>query len=118
MASPKSPQRNLLHWTGFVGGPVAWALQLQAVYAFTPFVSEDRIILHVICFACLLLAVGSLLVAWRNWRGVGGWPSGSDEGVTARVRLMSVVGLMTGTFFVFVIVALWLAVLMLQPRPW
>ena len=108
----------MMLWIGLLGGPVAWALQLQGVYTFTPFVGEDRLPLHLISLVCLLLSFVGLWVAWQNWRAVGGWPSGSDEGVSARIRLMSVVGLLTGTFFTFVILALWSAVMFLEPRPW
>ncbi|WP_439621709.1 hypothetical protein [Gemmata sp.] len=99
-------------WAGCLAGPVAWVVHLQGAFALSAWATErDRLApLHALSAACLLLALGGLALAWRSWRVVGGWPSGSDAPAAGRVRYMAVIGMMTGALFACVIVAQWVAV--------
>src|SRR4051794_29465854 len=110
---------NLVLWFGLLGGPAAWFLQLVTVYALTVWACahDTALVLHGAELACLLLAAGGGWTAFRSWRSVGGWPSDKDEGKEARIRLLSVVGLMSGALFTLVILASWIAVALLNPCP-
>jgi hypothetical protein len=118
VASPRAADTGQL-WVGLLAGPVAWAVQLQAVYALAAWAGDGGSLLplHLVSLVCLLGAVAGWRLAWRSWRAVGGWPSGGDEVAAGRTRLMSVLGLMTGTLFSLLIVAHWVAVAMLPPHP-
>lgn len=102
-------------WAGVLAGPVAWAVQLVAVYAMAAWRCDGGPAwpLHLGSLACLVVAAGGATLAWRDWRAVGGWPGASEEVAVGRTRLMSVVGVMTGSLFVLVIFAQWLAVIVL-----
>src|SRR4051794_34436896 len=106
-------------WLGLLGGPVAWGAQLQVVYALAPWACEGGppATLHLLTAACLCGSLGGGWVAWNNWKSAGGWPSATDAPPLGRARLMAALGLMTASLFSVVIVAQWLAVLMLDPCP-
>lgn len=54
----------------------------------------------------------------REWGRSGrGWPSGSDEGIVARARFLGVLGLLTCALSAVVILAQWIAVLVLDFSP-
>lgn len=104
-------------WAGLLAGPVAWAVHLQGVFALSAWATErDRPgALHAVGAACVLATLGGGLLAWRAWRTVGGWPSGTEAADTARVRYLAVLGVMTAALFALVIAAQWAAVVVL-PR--
>lgn len=102
-------------WAGLLAGPVAWVVQLQAVYALSAWATErDRpAALHLVSLLCVAATLGGGLLAWRAWRAVGGWPTGAEAPAVGRTRYLAVLGVMTGGLFVIVIVAQWLAVVIL-----
>lgn len=107
--------KPLLLWVGFLAGPVAWAVQLLTVFTLTAWRCDGgpAWVLHLASLVCLLAAAGGGYLAWRDWRTVGGWPGGSDEVTAGRTRLMAVLGMMTGALFAVVILAQWVAVIVL-----
>jgi hypothetical protein len=106
-------------WAAVLAGPVAWAVQLQTVYALAAPAGEgwSEAPLHVVSLLCLLAAAGGGYLAHRGWRTVGGWPSGADEAATGRARLLTVLGQLTGALFAVVILAQWTAAVMLPAHP-
>jgi hypothetical protein len=102
-------------WPALLAGPVAWAVQLQGVFALSAWANEGggSVPLHAISALSLLAALGGAALAWRAWRTVGGWPSGTEGPDVARVRYLTVLGVLTGALFAGVIVAQWIAVVML-----
>jgi hypothetical protein len=111
--------RNLPLWAGLFAGPVPWTFQLPVAYALGWRACGNRSLLpaHLVSGLCLAVALGGIVLARRQWRDFRGWPSDWDAGVDARVRLLPVVGRMTGTLFSVVIIALWLALVFLPPCP-
>src|SRR4051812_30869108 len=91
-------------WTGLLGGPVAWLVHFQAVYALAmpACAAGDGLALQLVTALCVAASGGAAWLAWRNWRVVRGWPSSSDAGAEARVRLMAVVGVMAGALFTLI----------------
>ena len=106
-------------WAAVLAGPVAWAVQELGVYVLAAPAAEgwSEVPLHLVSLVCLLAAVGGGYVAHRGWRTVGGWPSGADETASGRTRLLTVLGQMTGALFAVVILAQWLAAMMLPAHP-
>jgi hypothetical protein len=111
---------------GFLAGPVAWAVQVQAAYALAPSrCGHSHWPMHLVTFLCLAGALAGGWVSYRHWQGVGGrlssrpwegvggWPSDHDEPDLGRSRLMAVLGLLSAGLFALVIVANWIAVTML-----
>jgi hypothetical protein len=111
MAATKTP----LLWAGLLAGPVAWAVQLQAVYALAAWACDGGPAwpLHLASLACLLAAGGGAALSWRDWKAVGGWPGASEAAAVGRTRLLTVLGMMTGVLFALVILAQWIAVIVL-----
>jgi hypothetical protein len=103
-------------WLGLLAGPVAWSVQLVLVYALSSWTCDGDTLapLHVASAVCLLVAVAGGYFACRWWRSLGGWPSDHDEAAAGSSRTMLVLGVMTGTLFSFVIIAQWLAAVVLR----
>ena len=116
----RAPISKTWLWSGFFSGPAAWLVHLQLVYLMAqwaclglPFIS-----LHVASAVLLVIAMGGLFVAWRNWRAVGlHMPADQGEPVFGRIQFMSALGVMTGALFSLLITAQWIAVIFLDPCP-
>jgi hypothetical protein len=100
-----------------LAGPLAWALGLNVGYALVlPACARGAVLpLHLVSVATLLLAAAGGLVAWREWRRIGGGTPDEAGGTIARSRFMAVLGLLASAFFSLVIVAQWIASLTLDP---
>ena len=106
-------------WTGVLGGAIVWAIQLQAGYAISRFSHEHpwlTTVHHVISAVSVLAAAACALLAWRDWRRLGGGrPRGTEGGVTGRSRFLAALGVITSGLFAVVILAQWVAVFFLDP---
>ncbi len=111
--TPRLDKRH--EWFGLLTGPVAWSVQLTLAYALSSWTCDGDTLapLHVASLLCLAAAAAGGVAAWRWWRSLGGWPSDHDEAAAGRTRLMLLLGVMTGTLFSLVIVAQWLAAVVL-----
>jgi hypothetical protein len=111
------PVDTRLLWISLLASPLAWAFQLQCVYAVSAWFVEQRNAapLHVVSAACLIVPLASAAIARNAWRTVGGWPTGNDAPDVGRIRFLTILGMMAGLLFACVIVAQWLAVALL-PR--
>jgi hypothetical protein len=112
---------TLLLWLGFGIAPIAWAVQLQTVYAAAQQTCQGDIsifTLHVVSGVCLLTtALGGLLATWNWMRAARNWPSQDDSGFVARHHFIAAEGMLTSALFTLVIIAQWLAVVNLSPCP-
>jgi hypothetical protein len=106
-------------WVGFLAGPVAWAVQELAVFGLSAWACEGgpAAVLHVVSALCLAGALGGGYLAWRGWRTVGGWPTGADEPEPGRARFMTTLGVLSSALFSWLIVAQWLAAVLLPLCP-
>jgi hypothetical protein len=101
-------------WAGLLAGPVGWFLAFLAVYALAAGACGQHAgRLHGLILLGLIVAGGGTVLAWRTWKAAGGEPGPKDEGMVARARLLSTLGLLGGCLFSLVIVAQWIAVAML-----
>jgi uncharacterized membrane protein YidH (DUF202 family) len=108
----------LRQWLGLLGAPVAWFAQFQASYSIVTDVCHSRstLALHLLSLGALLLTVGALLLAMRTRRTARQLPRGEfTGGPVGRSWLMGTVGMLIGIFFIFVIVAQWIATMMIDP---
>ena len=110
---------KLALWTGVLGGPLAWALQMQAGYALVRFSCPRHwlsIIHHAVTLLLLAAAVACTVVAWREWQRVGrGKPQSAEGGVAGRSRFLAVLGIFDSGLFSLVIFAQWLPLFFLSP---
>jgi hypothetical protein len=114
-----SPRGKLSLWAGVLGGAFAWALQLQAGYALSRFsYDHPRLTLahHASSAIALALALAAMLLAWRDWRRIGGGePAGAEPGVAGRTRFLAALGVLTSGFFALVILAQWIPTFFIHP---
>lgn len=98
--------------------PVAWFAALTISYFMVPWAcgsAAGTVALHLVSLVMLAVAAGSGLLAWKAWRAVGdGWP-GDAVGSAERDRFLALLGTFSGGLFTLIILAQWLAVLMLDP---
>jgi hypothetical protein len=104
-------------WACVLAGPLAALAQLQANYALVLWVcgSGQGWTLHAVSLAALLIAAGSGLLAWRNWRRAGALWEDGGAGVLPRSRFMSAVGMLVSAHAALVVVAQWIAVFVFSP---
>ena len=93
-------------WTGLLLAPTAFLINLELGYALVPAACRtgSTLALHLVHLACLLLAVGGVLVARRN-RGPSDITGADGNSDTDRDRFMGQVGVAVGLLFALVIVS-------------
>lgn len=113
--SEKSGQFRL--WLGLLLPPVAWALQLQAVYSFSLYacLKGGFSPIHIASLIALILSLSGGFVAWRSWQQAGMNEPSKNAGPLSRSRFMAALGVLTGALFSLVIIAQWLPALIGVP---
>ena len=115
---PRNRWRKVSICASTFAGPVAWALQLQVVYALVPWACKHHRtdLLHGMTIVFLLMSIAGGVLAWRHWRSVGGgWPGGTEGDPDARTRFMSVLGMLNSALFTLVILAQWVPAFVFDP---
>ncbi len=110
--------RGLLRLTlGMLLGPVVALINQQLIY-----VADDwacghgmRAAVHVVPILCLVVTIGTAVVAYRAWRAVGAGVEDEQATVAARTRFMSLCGMLISVFSSLVILAQWAAVFVFAP---
>jgi hypothetical protein len=110
-------------WFAFLGGAVAWKLQLMVNYALVPYACWHGLMvtIHIASAATFALALAAGIVGLSIWRAVGGYPrdhGGYDRDVSAplgRSRFLGATGAVMSFFFALVIFAQWVPGLFLSP---
>jgi hypothetical protein len=104
-------------WTGVLLAPIAFLIDLEVAYALVPTAcsARNRLPVHLVHFACFLLALFGGLVAWGCWKATGStWP-GEEDGPMGRSKFMAGTGMLLSMLFVLVIVAMWIPSFILDP---
>jgi hypothetical protein len=115
-ALPAQKRRNFSLWLGLIGSMAVWAAHYQFLYAIAPWsCSHGTALLHVTSLITLALIVGGIGLSWRNWNSVGGETDSKYSGEVGRVKMLSALGMMVGTFLAVSTIAQWIAVAMLDP---
>jgi hypothetical protein len=102
-------------WFGVLGGPLAWAMQLQTNYALLPHACDTENLkwVHIASAAFLLLALSAVFVAAMDRKKAR--PVTSHEPLEARRSFMGRLGILTSSLFALVIIAQWIPVLFFNP---
>jgi hypothetical protein len=94
-------------WAGILAGPVAWALDLTASYAFVKWVctTQSRSILYASSLVALTIVCGGAVVAWTAFQRTN--PTLATDGgrPAERARFMAILGLTTCALFALQILA-------------
>lgn len=104
-------------WMGNLLAPVAFLVELEVAYMLVPRACENGNLLpvHLAHTGALLLALGGLVFAWREWQTWVTERSTDTAEHAVRSRFMARVGLLASGGFVLVILALWLPSFFLDP---
>jgi TRAP-type C4-dicarboxylate transport system permease small subunit len=117
-AVSSTPGSGLALWTGVLGAPVVWAVQLDAGYALVPALcpSGNRTPLHLLSAVCIVLVLILCVLSYRTWRDSGGGsPDVPDGGWQARRRFVGALGMIVSLTFALVILAQGLAGFFFSP---
>ena len=108
---------DLRYWIAFLLPPIAWAIQVQALYLTSEFgcYTSNFVWNHVVSVVCLLLSLAGGFLAWQNWNIVGVNFEDESSSPETRKRFMSILGVLTGALFTVVIFAQWLPTLIGVP---
>jgi hypothetical protein len=107
--------RNL--WIGLLVPPIVFLIDLEVAYALVPTAcsARNRLPVHLVHLACLLLVLFSWVTARRCWKATGAtWPA-DEGGPLGRSRFMAGVGVLMSALFALVILAMWIPSFILDP---
>jgi hypothetical protein len=94
-------------WFGFLGGIVAWTVQLLGNYFLVTLdcTSDTNLtlIIDLVSLAMLVIALLALLVAWRNWQLTGTDEEYGARTVVQRGGFMALFGLFANALFAVLI---------------
>lgn len=104
-------------WIGMLLPPVAWAIQLQAMWLTSEYGCEtsDFMWNHVVSITGLVISAVGTFVAYSEYRK---WAPAGDNArfeLGSRRRFMAMIGVMSGALFTVVIFAQWLPTLLGVP---
>jgi hypothetical protein len=95
-----------------LGPPLATLAGMQAGYAVVDVFCRNGhnpgAALHAVRAVTLAVILGAGVLAWREWDQVGMHLPGNGGDQTARVRLLSWIGVFSAALFSFVVIAQWL----------
>ena len=117
-ASPFARWRGLLRLSlGMLLGPVVALANQQLTYSANMWACGHGLqaAIHVVPILCLIVTAGAAIVAYRDWRAVGGGLEDEAATVSTRTRFMALSGILISIFSSLVIVAQWAAVFVFDP---
>ena len=109
---PSLPPGTWPLWTGVLGAPAIWALQLQTIYLMAPpaCARGTHLMLHAVNIVSLLLLIACGLVCLAYYQQRRDRLDESD-----RTRFLASLGLFTSGVFITLLAAQIIATLMLDP---
>jgi hypothetical protein len=115
-----APVGQLSLWFGMLGGAGAWALHLVVSYALVPAACAAGLgfLLYLAIPVFIGLAALAIFFAWRGWQASRDIPDENGNGhrlVYQRVRFMALSGLAMSGFFLMVIIAQSVPIIMQDP---
>jgi hypothetical protein len=113
----RSTKASGAFWFAMLGGPAATVFVTIIHYATVSRACEDEnnAWLHVISVSALIVAVISLVTAYRLWKRTGGGDATPKFGVVHRGHFMTVVGLMSNSLAILGILMEWYPIFILGP---
>jgi hypothetical protein len=115
-----APVGQLSLWFGMLGGAASWALHLVVSYSLVPAACAAGlgILLYLAIPVFTGLALLAIFFAWRGWQATRDMPDENGNGqrfVYQRVRFMALSGLAMSGFFLMVIIAQSVPIIMQDP---
>jgi hypothetical protein len=104
-------------WLALAGGPVVLLLNQWVGYALVPdaCARQNSGFVHLVHLVALLLIAAGFLVCRREWARLGRSEPDERPGPEHRARFMAFTGMISNPFFGLVVLAMWLATLLLSP---
>jgi hypothetical protein len=105
-------------WAGIVGAAAIWAVQIQTLYALSPWLcrSGRYMVIHLLSILFLAGAAMCGSISLRSWRAAGrGSPDTSAGGPVARTRFLGALGAATSLLFFLLILAQGIASFFIDP---
>lgn len=87
--------RNVALWAANLGSPLVWLMSFEARFAWVPWTCtfQNKLALHLIALAALLLCAGFALLSWREWKSLGEAGPSSGGSPLARGQFMAIGGI-------------------------
>lgn len=105
-------------WAGIIGAPLVWLTQFIICYALVPYVCHTRkfFSMHLTIAVALILVAGLGAVCWHEWKISGERsPQSNDCDRLGTTRLAAVVGLLSSSLTLLLILAQLIATFMVDP---
>lgn len=104
-------------WPGLLVSPLIFLTLLVVNYGMEPWACEYQVRwpLHLAAAVALVLVLGFAALAWRDWNEVGMQRPDDSPDDVARVRFLSVLGLMLSGLMTLAVLGLWTTMLILPP---
>ena len=111
------PARALRLWIGMLLPPVAWSVQLEAMWLTSEYgcYTSDFLWNHVVSLTGLIVSAIGWYIAYaeyREWAAIG---DNAMHDARSRRRFMAMVGVMSGALFTVLIFAQWLPTILGVP---
>jgi hypothetical protein len=102
---------------GLILGPIAALINQELMYSVNMWACGHRApaVTHVVPVVCLIIAAGAGLMAYRDWRSVGGGVEDEEANVDTRTRFVALLGMTISLFSSLVILAMWAAAFVFDP---
>jgi hypothetical protein len=95
-------------WAGVIGSAVIWAIQLQTIYAISPWLCRHGhySVSHLLTLLFLVGTAVCAVLSWRDYKAVGGGDADeTDGGPVPRTRFLGMLGTLVSSMFFMLIVA-------------
>ena len=105
--SKRPPRLDVLLWSGFFAGPIAWVADLLISYSLVPTVCESgtRLPLIIVTAVAAIVSLAGAVIARSQSRFVPGGSQNEGSPDASRRRTMAVSGIVLSVAFTIVILA-------------
>jgi hypothetical protein len=124
MPADRRAEDTFTRWPGLLSlslgvllGPTVALANQQLIYAVNMWACGHRMhaTMHIVPIICLVITVGTGIMAYRDWRAVGGGVEDAEASVYARTRFLAILGMTLSIFSSLVILAQWAAIFIFDP---
>jgi hypothetical protein len=108
---------GLMLWIGFILPPLAWAMEMEAIWLTTEWGCDRSEFKwnHVVAIVTLLISIAGVLIAWTQGRATASTPEATIIEKPSTRDFMSIVATVLGILFTMLIFAQYLPTLMGVP---
>jgi hypothetical protein len=108
---------GLMLWIGFILPPLAWAMEMEAIWLTTEWGCDRSEFKwnHVVAIIALLISIVGVLIAWTQGRATANTPEATTIEQPSTRDFMSIVATVLGILFTMLIFAQYLPTLMGVP---